>query len=428
MAQHYYDRIEAFRQLKKEIRGSKDYLIVGIDVGKHKHHAFLGTTSGKTVLRRIIVENSASGFEYLLDMVQFYQTRDGIPKRVFAVEPTSVYHKPLSEFLIEHGYMVVYVTNEAIKKNRVLLDGRWDKHDTKDAANIADLVSQGKCQYYDLPDITLRDLRSLLLIRKRLLKQQHSARVRIRNNLVAQYFPELDRYWNQAETENVAIVRWCLAPRSITHLKFEDFVQMVAPQYRRITQYQRLRKIWEIAPCSIGCRAGTALELEAKIMVEGLRYTQQQIDEVEEAIKAICRSFTEYELLLTIPGFGPYISAVVLAAIGNAHRFRNASEVLRLAGLDLSAHRSGTKSATAVPVISKKGKAELRYALYQAAVVATSFNRDVRAYYHRLLEGREREKGIRTKMRVKLAAKLLIIAWTLMKKKVRFDAQHLQID
>jgi len=421
-------RLEGFRQLKKEIRGSKDYLIVGIDVGKHKHHAFLGTTTGKTVSRRIIVENSASGFEYLLDMVQFYQTREGIPKTVFAVEPTSVYHKPLSEFLIEHGYMVVYVTNEAIKKNRVLLDGRWDKHDTKDAANIADLVSQGKCQYYDLPDITLRDLRSLLLIRKRLLKQQHSARVRIRNNLVAQYFPELDRYWNQAETENVAIVRWCLAPRSITHLKFEDFVQMVAPQYRRITQYQRLRKIWEIAPCSIGCRAGTALELEAKIMVEGLRYTQQQIDEVEEAIKAICRSFTEYELLLTIPGFGPYISAVVLAAIGNAHRFRNASEVLRLAGLDLSAHRSGTKSATAVPVISKKGKAELRYALYQAAVVATSFNRDVRAYYHRLLEGREREKGIRTKMRVKLAAKLLIIAWTLMKKKVRFDAQHLQID
>ena len=428
MEQHYYDRIEAFRQLTKEIRGSKDYLIVGIDVGKHKHHAFLGTTTGKTVLRRIIVENSASGFEYLLDMVQFYQTRDGIPKTVFAVEPTSVYHKPLSEFLIEHGYMVVYVTNEAIKKNRVLLDGRWDKHDTKDAANIADLVSQGKCQYYDLPDITLRDLRSLLLIRKRLLKQQHSARVRIRNNLVAQYFPELDSYWKQAETENLAIVRWCLAPRSITQLKFEDFVQMVAPQHRGITQYQRLRKIWEIAPCSIGCRAGTALELEAKIMVEGLQYIQQQIGEVEEAIRDICRGFVDYELLFTIPGFGPYISAVVLAAIGNAHRFRNASAVLRLAGFDLSAHRSGTKSATAVPVISKKGKAELRYALYQAAVVATSFNRDFRAYYHRLLEGREREKGIRTKMRVKLAAKLLIIAWTLMKKKVSFDPQHLQID
>jgi transposase len=423
-----HSRLEDFRQLRKEIRGSKDHLIVGIDVAKHKHHAFLGTTSGKTVLRRIIVENSASGFEYLLDMVQFYQTREGIPKTVFAVEPTSVYHKPLAEFLIEHGYMVVYVTNEAIKKNRVLLDGRWDKHDTKDAANIADLVSQGKCQYYDLPDIPLRDLRSLLLFRTRLLKQKHSARVRIRNNLVAQYFPELDSYWNQAETENLAIVRWCLAPRTITQLTCEEFVQMVAPHYRGITQYQRLRKIWQRAPYSIGCRAGTALELEAKIMVEGLQSLQQQINEVEAAINDICRRFPDYELLVTIPGFGPYVSAVVLAAIGNAQRFRNASAVLRLAGFDLSAHRSGTKSPTAVPVISKKGKAGLRYALYQAALVATSFNRDLRACYHRLLEGREREQGIRTKMRVKLAAKLLIIAWTLMKKKEAFNPAYLTID
>jgi len=36
------------------------------------------------------------------------------------------------------------------------------------------------------------------------------------------------------------------------------------------------------------------------------------------------------------------------------------------------------------------------------------------------LRGREKEKGIKTKMRVKLAAKMLIIAWTLMKKKEVF--------
>jgi transposase len=37
------------------------------------------------------------------------------------------------------------------------------------------------------------------------------------------------------------------------------------------------------------------------------------------------------------------------------------------------------------------------------------------------LEGRQREKGIRTKMRVKLAAKMLVIAWTLMKRKEPFN-------
>ena len=35
--------------------------------------------------------------------------------------------------------------------------------------------------------------------------------------------------------------------------------------------------------------------------------------------------------------------------------------------------------------------------------------------------GREREKGIHVKMRVKLAAKLLVSAWTLMKKKEAFN-------
>jgi transposase len=119
---------------------------------------------------------------------------------------------------------------------------------------------------------------------------------------------------------------------------------------------------------------------------------------------------------------------VVTAAIGNPDRFDNISQVLRLAGLDLSASRSGEKSSTAVPVLSKKGKADLRYALYQAALIASAANTGFMFYYQRLLKGREREKGIRTKMRVKLAAKLLVIAWTLMKKKEPFDPGYLKIE
>lgn len=428
MNKNKISKVERFRQFKKEIRGSKKYLIVGIDVAKGKHHAFLGTAKGRSVLRRLIVENSASGFEHLLAQVQFYMTRDGLDRVVFGIEPTGVYHKPLAEFLVEQDYLVVYVTNEAIKKNRVLLDGRWDKNDTKDAANVADLISQGKCQYYDLPDISLRDVRSLLLVRKRLKKQEHGIRMRIRNNLVAQYFPELDKYWNNSEGESLAIVRWCLAPAKIDRLEFKEFFQVVTRRYRGARQLQRLTKIWEMAPYSIGCRAGTALELEAKIMVEGLKQTREHIAEIDKSIKDICVSFHEYELLLTIPGFGPYISAVVLAALGNPHRFEKASQVIKLAGFDLSANRSGKTGMSAVPVISKKGKAALRYALYQAAIVGSCFHPHLMFYYQNTLKGREREKGIRTKMRVKLAAKLLVIAWAMMKKKEVFNPGYLKLN
>jgi hypothetical protein len=43
---------------------------------------------------------------------------------------------------------------------------------------------------------------------------------------------------------------------------------------------------------------------------------------------------------------------------------QNRKQVLKLAGLDLSADRSGKTSYSATPVISQKGKADLRYALY----------------------------------------------------------------
>ena len=65
-------------------------------------------------------------------------------------------------------------------------------------------------------------------------------------------------------------------------------------------------------------------------------------------------------------------------------------------------------------MISKKGKADLRYGLYQAALVALTRNKGFKKYFEEKVQGREKEKGIKTKMRVKLAARMLVIAWTLM--------------
>jgi transposase len=428
MNEQYANRLCWFRQFKEHINASKDTLIVGIDIGKDKHHAFLGTPAGRTIQRRLIFKNSIEGFGQLLFYIKRYLSDEQLTDVVIGVEPTSVYHKPLAEYLISQGYAVVYVTNAAIKKNRAILDGRWDKNDTKDSANVADLVSRGRCHFYDLPDIKLRDIRSLLSLRKRLKKQEHRLVTRIRNNLVAQYFPELDGAWYRCQQENLAIVRFCLSPQKIAGLSFDDFCRMVTRRRRGIGQYQRLRHIHEVAQDSIGCQGGSSVAFEAQLLVENLQRAREQIAEVEQQLYGICGSYKEYELLQTIPGFGPYVSAVVLAAIGYAQRFDNTRQLLRLAGLDLNASRSGKKSQTAVPVISKAGKAELRYALYQAAKVATSLTAEFKAYFERILKGRQKEKGIKTKMRVKVSAKMLVIAWTLMKTMQPYRAGLLVID
>ena len=138
--------------------------------------------------------------------------------------------------------------------------------------------------------------------------------------------------------------------------------------------------------------------------------------ELERRMNQTARRLPGYASVTSMPGVGPVLGAMILAAIGDPSRFQHPRQVPRLAGLDLCARRSGKSSDQAVPRISKQGNASLRYALVQAALIAGSRHRVMRTYFSKLLQGREQERGIRRKMQVKLAAKFLVIAWTLMRR------------
>jgi transposase len=383
----------------------------------------LRTARGKTLVKNLVFDNTLEGFQKLLAYVERIKVQYSLTIVVFGIEPTASYHKPLAEHLTKCGHIVVLVGGVSVKNNRQLLDGRWDKHDVKDAANVADLIAQGKCLFYEYPLMTLRNVRVLLALKRRLKKREHSLSVCIRNNIIAQYFPELDRHYGSSET--LAVVRECLDPSEIAGMEYDSFYRTVAPGSTTLAKDRRVGTIWRAAVDSIGCTMGEAASFEAQVMVDSLKQIRQTIKSVEDKLEDACLEFPEYTYLLSIPGFGPDVSAKVLGAIGDPYRFTSAKQVLKMAGLDLCANRSGKTSSSATPVISKQGKSDLRYALYQAALIDSVKNKDFMAYFTNKLKGRAKEKGIGTKMRVKLAAKLLIIAWTLMKKKEVFDPAYL---
>ena len=109
-------RIEQFRQFKKEIRGSREYEVVGIDVAKEKHHAFFGTAMGKTLLRRLVFENDLEGFCKLIEQAEALRVQEGLSKVVYGLEPTGDYHKPLGEHLIKCAKLVVLVSGVALRE------------------------------------------------------------------------------------------------------------------------------------------------------------------------------------------------------------------------------------------------------------------------------------------------------------------------
>lgn len=418
-------RLAVYRNLRSGIRGSATHLIVGIDVAKDKHHAFFGTATGKTLCKQFTFPNSRDGFELLLSKTETVRLQQHLDEAVLGLEPTANYHKPLADHLVQQGLHVVQVSGVAVKQNRELLNGRWDKHDRKDAANIADLIAQGKCQFYEYPSPALRELRELLHLKHILKKEEHRVKTRIRNNVLAQFFPEMDQFITTCQQDTLAVIGTCCSPEQIAALDYESFFENVVTVYKGKRQEEHLYRIWQCAQTSIGCQAGNAPIYEGKVLIDQLLYLRQIIKDLDEQIATLCSGFEEYPCLLSIPGVGPAISATILATLGDPYRFDTARQVIKLAGLDLSASRSGRPALKATPVISKRGNPELRYALCQAALVAGSRNTFFRCWFARKLQGREREQGIVGILRVKLATKLLVIAWTMMKNKEMFAYERL---
>jgi transposase len=419
------ERLRAYRELRIEIRGSDHHLIVGIDIAKDKHHAFFRTATGKVLCQQFTFPNSKDGFELLLSRMEQLRLQQQLDTVVFGLEPTANYHKPLADYLVRQEQQVVQVSGVAVKQNRELLDGRWDKHYRKDAANVADLIAQGKCQFYEYPSLEIRQLRELLSLKHRFKKEEHGLKTRIRNNLLAKCFPEMDQFINTCQQDTLAVIGTCCAPEQISELDYASFFAKVVPVYKGKRQEAHLYRIWQAAQNSIGCHAGELAIYEGQLLTRQLQCIRQLIREIEERIETLCSGFAEYPYLLCIPGIGPDISSKLLAYIGDPHRFETLSLVIKLAGLDLNASRSGKPAMKATPVISKRGNADLRYALCQAAIVASTRNTFFRCWFAKQLKGREREQGMVGILRVKLAAKLLVIAWTLMKNKEMFAYEKL---
>ncbi len=421
-----FRRIDRLRQTKVAIRGSDKHLIVGIDIAKNRHYAFFGDATGKSFLRKFIFDNNIEGLSNLINKADAIQKQNKLTEIVFGLESTANYHKPIAESLIKRGYTVVLVSSVSVKRNRELLDGRWDKNDKKDAANVADLIAQGKCLYYDYPCASIQSIRTLLSLKRKLVKQKHALKMRIRGQIVTPYFPEMDAYFRYIEDPCLAAINLCLDPRQLSEIEFSQFYQWVTAKPQNATQQRRIRELWEVSRHSIGCEITEAVQFEACLMVESLKRTKTLLEAIERKLEKERIKFSEYRYLLTIPGFGPTIATMTLGAIGDPNRFENGRQVLKLAGLDLSANRSGQSSLYAKAKISKKGKTELRYALYHAAFTASSRHKLFKHWFQTKTEKRQGEKGIGMKTRIKLSAKLLIIAWTLMKKKEPFNPTYLQ--
>jgi transposase len=167
-----------------------------------------------------------------------------------------------------------------------------------------------------------------------------------------------------------------------------------------------------------------SLELEppGELLIEQYLSLVDDLTEKQEAIDtkiaAAASDVAEVQLLVTIPGVGPYRALVMHAELGDVDRFDTKSAVVSYAGLDPTVHESADSRSEGS--ISKQGNSHLRKVVVNAAQTAvhTSKDRYLTNYYNRLRYAKDKPALV---ARVATGRKLLISAYFMLKRGEQYD-------
>ncbi len=163
-----------------------------------------------------------------------------------------------------------------------------------------------------------------------------------------------------------------------------------------------------LGPSSRRFLAAAELRDSYRMEVDGLLRLGQhfvaETERVQHHIDLLAEQDERAQLLLTIPGVGPYTALLVLAEIGDISRFPSAGHLASYAGLVPSVHASG--GHTRLGHITKEGNRYIRWALVEAACKSPSKDYRLGCFYRRLAARRGPLKA-----RVAVARKLLVAVW-----------------
>ena len=253
---------------------------------------------------------------------------------------------------------------------------RWknvkNKCDRSDGLKLARLSAMDQLALVHVPAKPVREWRSLILYRHKLVDRRTSVRNAVHAILVAQgqAMPGRRSVWSD---DSMSQLRSLARPPSECSME----------------------ELW---------RGHLQMELEQ------LDALCQRIAELDHKLDAIGRADDRVRRLRTIPGVGPRLSELVVAMIDDPHRFANARQVGAYAGLVPRRYQSGEMDRSGR--ISKAGCGKLRKLLIEIAWGMLRHNRHGAAVFQRISKG---QKTRRKQAAVALGRKVLCWCWAMMR-------------
>jgi transposase len=326
--------------------------LVGCDLhSRNQQVAVLDTETGEVQERRLAHEGDS--------VEQFYMSLAG-PVTV-GIESTG-YALWFHALLHRLGHEVLVGDAAQIRAMVV----RKTKTDRRDAVHLLDLLRHGRFPTIWLPDPAVRDQRTLVTHRMRLVRM----RTMVKNGVHA-----------------IALNhRLALGPSLFTRSGVAQLEALTLPPHT-------------------SRRRSESLEL--------LSWLNTHSKGLDDQIEAAATAHPDARRLMSHPGVGPLSALATVLVLGAVKRFPTSKHVVSYVGLapaiDSSAgkHRLGR--------ITKQGNALLRYVLGQAGQAAIKRDADLKRLYYAVLHRRGRSRA-----KVAVARKLLVRLYVMLRDQIDY--------
>ena len=348
---------------------------VGIDIGKRHHVAITLDANGQQVGKALRFANDQAGFRQLLE-----QLASVGEIRLIGLEATGHYWLALYTALSAAGYDLVVLN--ALQVHAYRQSGiRKRKNDRYDAYWIADYIRLSQNLQSHRPQPVLLQLRELTRFRASLTDQIGDCKRKV-ISILDRVFPEYESLFSSVFIQTSRrLLSEALTPDEFADFDLTELAQLLAQTSRGRHGQAKAEEIQVLARQSVGIGFLTeALRVQIHCLLAQLTLLEAQCQQLEAEITTLLNQLPQH--ITSIPGIGPITGAIILAEIGDVHRFDAPQKLVAFAGVDPTVYQSGQFTASQTHM-SKRGSPYLRHALWQAAFIASQHDPQLRDFYQR---------------------------------------------
>jgi transposase len=378
---------------------------VGIDVGKAHHHACAMDPAGKVVFSRKVANDQAA-----IEQLVARAGQAALEVR-WAIDLTSNAAALLMAALVASGQQVVYVPGRVVNRMTGVFRGET-KSDAKDARVIAETARmRSDSTAVTATDDLVVELTRLTAHREDLMADWVRGVNRLRD-LLTGIFPALERAFDYSTRSPLILLTGFQTPQAIRATGLDGVVT-----------YLREQGAWnkgipDMAAAALAAAQAQTLRLPGEATAATLiaRLARQlldlhrQIKDTDKLITSRFRGHPHAEIIESLPGLGPILSAeFVVATGGNLTGFATAGRLAPYAGLVPVAQDSGRVTGNLRR--PKRYNRRLRRVFYMAALSSIRASGPSRAFYDK----KRRERLIHTQALLALARRLVDVLWALLR-------------